>query len=141
MTPRIKRDAFFMAVAKSVADRGTCLKLKVGCVLVSADNRIVATGYNSSHRGSPHCEDIGCLEENKHCVRCLHAEEAAVLNLDIRHKELKVYVTALPCIHCYKILSGAGVRIIMYKHDYGVITPAYKTLINEIGVSIIHVGF
>ena len=137
MTPRTKRDAFFMAVAKSVADRGTCLKLKVGCVLVSSDNRIVATGYNSSHRGSPHCEDIGCLKENGHCIRCLHSEEVAVLNLDIKHNFLKAYITAIPCIHCYKILTGAGFETIKCLEYYTTIKSVYKTLIGEIGVPII----
>lgn len=134
---RLERDDFFMKVAHTVALRGTCPRLKAGCVLVSVDNRIVATGYNSSHRGSPHCEDIGCLKENGHCIRCLHSEEVAILNLDIKHNFLKAYITAIPCIHCYKILTGAGVETIKCLESYTTINSVYKTLIGEIGVPII----
>ncbi len=38
-------DAYFIAIAKAVAARATCLRRKYGAV-VTKDNIIVSTGYN-----------------------------------------------------------------------------------------------
>jgi dCMP deaminase len=58
----------FMTIAKAVAERGTCPRLKVGAVLATRDNRIIATGYNGSPAGLPHCTEVGCLRQD--CQRC-----------------------------------------------------------------------
>jgi deoxycytidylate deaminase len=58
-------DDYFMAIVKIVAARGTCDRLYAGSVLVK-DNRIIATGYNGSPPGLPHCNEVGhLLEEGK----------------------------------------------------------------------------
>ena len=52
----LSRPNYFMKMAELTALRGTCNRLQVGCVLVNAENnRIAAVGYNSSHKGTPHC--------------------------------------------------------------------------------------
>ena len=119
---RIGRMRYFMEMASLSAQRGTCLRNKVGCVLVF-DNRIKSVGYNSSHRGTLHCEEAGgpdnCIY-NDHCIRTLHAEEAAVLNLEKRFDgDLVAYITHEPCLHCHKILAAAGVNKIYYLYSYG----------------------
>jgi dCMP deaminase len=45
-----------------VATRSTCLRRRVGAVLVR-DKRILSTGYNGAPRGLRHCLEIGCLRE------------------------------------------------------------------------------
>ena len=40
-------DQLFIKIAKEVSDRSTCMRIKVGCVLVR-DNRIISMGYNGS---------------------------------------------------------------------------------------------
>ncbi|HDZ77613.1 MAG TPA: cytidine deaminase, partial [Candidatus Omnitrophica bacterium] len=55
-------DEYFLEVAGLVAKRSTCLRRKVGTVLVK-NKRILATGYNGSPSGLKHCIDIGCLRE------------------------------------------------------------------------------
>ena len=55
-------DEYFMRVAFLVSERSTCLRRKVGAVLVK-DKRILATGYNGAPSGIAHCADIGCLRE------------------------------------------------------------------------------
>lgn len=103
-----------MRMALLAAERGTCSKAKVGCVIVSNNWRVLATGYNSSFPGTAHCIDEGCLELNNHCMRCLHAEEAAILSLECKHNDMVAFITHAPCIHCYKILVNAGVKQIFY---------------------------
>ncbi len=51
-----------MELALVVAKRSTCLRQKVGAVIVK-DKRILATGYNGAPSGMAHCLDIGCLRE------------------------------------------------------------------------------
>ena len=136
MSKRLDRDTYFMQLACLTAQRGTCPRAIVGCVVVTSGNRIVSTGYNSSYPGTPHCDDEGCLIHEAHCVRCLHAEEAAILKLEKRYQNLKVYVTHEPCIHCYKILCNSGVEEIYYLKSYrkASYSKAYLTLITEIGI-------
>ena len=118
-TKRLSKKDYFIKMAILSSYRGTCLRTKVGCVLVY-ENRIKSVGYNSSHPGSPHCEEVGCCIEKNHCIRTLHAEEAAVLNLEKRFKgDLIAYITHEPCLHCHKILASAGVNMIYYVRSYG----------------------
>ena len=133
---RINRHAYFMEIAKLAAQRGTCPRAKVGCVLVGGmDNRIKATGYNSSHPGSPHCSDVGCVVCEDHCIRTIHAEVAAVLNLEKRYDNLVAYITHKACLHCYKILTAAGVKQIVYYERYGKDSGEFSALRKEIGVN------
>ena len=55
-------DEYFMEIAHVVAKRSTCLRRKVGAVIVK-DKHILTTGYNGAPSGMPHCLDIGCLRE------------------------------------------------------------------------------
>ena len=52
---RISRDEMLMEMAETVAKRGTCSRLRVGCV-VSRDGRVISTGYNGAPAGIPHCD-------------------------------------------------------------------------------------
>jgi len=115
---RISEDDYFMSITQLVAQRATCLKRKFGCIIVK-DKKIVATGYNGSPRGMEHCIDIGCLEQNKHCIRCIHAEQNALLQAD-RHllDNSKCYTTGIPCPICFKLLIQAGIKEVVYLEDY-----------------------
>lgn len=116
---RLKREDYYMKIAELTALRGTCKKLQVGCVLVDpSTHRIVSVGYNSSHKDQPHCVDDDCLIVNNHCIRTLHAEQAAALNLERKYEKLICYTTHNPCINCFKILAGVGVKTIWYLNDY-----------------------
>ncbi len=52
---------YFMEIALAVSSRSTCPRKSVGCVITTPDRRIVATGYNGSLAGTPHCIEQGCL--------------------------------------------------------------------------------
>ncbi len=111
-------DDYFIEIAKLVASRATCPRLHVGCVLVS-NKRIVATGYNGSAPGTPHCEDVGCLIVDNHCKRTNHAEFNACVEL--RQKapnEITAYVTHTPCPICYVTLETFGVTRFVVAESY-----------------------
>jgi len=129
MSERPSWDQYFMTITRQVAERSTCLRAKVGAVIVR-DKNILATGYNGAPAGLPHCTDVGCLiyrsttpsgdvEEN--CFRCIHAEmnaiaQAAKNGASIR--DAAVYVTHTPCIQCFKVLINTGIKRIVYDKPY-----------------------
>ena len=68
-----------MEIAHQVATRATCDRKHVGCLIVR-NRTILSTGYNGSIRGTPHCDEVGHLMENGHCVRTTHAEANAIIH-------------------------------------------------------------
>lgn len=119
MKKRKDWDLYFMDIAEKVAERSTCDRLSVGCVIVK-NRRIVSTGYNGSISGTEHCDDVGHLYNDQgRCIRTIHAEQNAILFAE--RDELKgatVYCTHQPCENCAKLLVQAGVKRIVYKHEY-----------------------
>jgi len=128
MTKRLSWDEYFLKIADTVAERSTCLRRKVGAVLVS-EKRILSTGYNGAPKGLAHCEDVGCLRqkmkikpaERIEICRGTHAEQnalvqAAYFGLPVAGATL--YATHFPCITCAKMLINAGVKKIVAKNFY-----------------------
>src|SRR5687768_15871485 len=64
-------DTYFMGFAVAASHRATCDRKHVGAVIV-VDKQVVATGYNGSVRGMPHCDEAGHDMEGGHCVRTIH---------------------------------------------------------------------
>ncbi len=107
----------YMRLALALAQRSTCLRLKVGTVITSTDFRkVLAVGYNGNATGLPNRCD---REEPGNCG-CLHSEENAVINCDSpRTVEKLVFVTHLPCVACAKRLINLGnVQRVYYCQDY-----------------------
>jgi dCMP deaminase len=103
----------FVQVAFTVAQRGTCPARRVGCVVTSADNHILATGYNGAPAGLPHCTQVGCS-------RAVHAEMNAVLQaayIGVSIKGAVLYCTARPCLNCAKAIIQVGVSRVVWAID------------------------
>ena len=123
-------DSYFMDMARKVAERSTCDRAHVGCVLVR-DNRVLATGYNGSVSGMPHCDDVGHDVVNEHCKRTIHAEMNAIIQCTIHGVSSKgtiVYVTHYPCYDCAKALVNAGVLVVNYEQTYGVFHDVFERI-------------
>lgn len=117
---RITWDKYFMLQAIMLAARSTCTRLHVGAVMVK-DGRIIASGYNGSVSGTPHCTEVGDLIVDGHCIRAVHAEQNALMQLakmGISADGAQVFVTDFPCVHCTKLLLQAGVIKINYLRNY-----------------------
>ena len=122
--PRISREELYLAIAQLLRTQSTCLRGKVGAVLV-LERRIIATGYNGAPPGMPHCFELGCLvDENSHvtgCQRTLHAE-ANVIAFAARHgvctRGATLYCTHGPCLKCAQLILAAGIRGIVFQTPY-----------------------
>lgn len=113
-------DSYFMKIASAVSERSTCDRALVGCVLV-LDKRILTTGFNGSPSGQAHCDEIGHLMVDGHCVRTIHAETNAIIQAALHGVSTRgatCYVTHLPCINCTKALINAGIVRIVYGEAY-----------------------
>jgi len=120
MSARTSWDEYFMDIAAQVATRATCDRKHVGALLVR-DRIILSTGYNGSIRGMPHCDEVGHLMENGHCVATVHAEANAVLQAartGVRIERASLYTTASPCWPCFKLVANAGIVRIVYGEFY-----------------------
>lgn len=128
MSERIDLDAYFLQLALVASKRATCLRLKVGCVLV-LDKHVLATGYNGSVRGQPHCLDVGCkFGSTGGCVRTVHAEANAIVQAALHGTSTRgatAYVTTSPCEGCVGLLANAGVVRVVYADEYRDPSPLY----------------
>ncbi|MFH2062790.1 MAG: cytidine/deoxycytidylate deaminase family protein [bacterium] len=113
---------YFMSIAKIVATRSTCDRLRAGAVLVK-NKRIISTGYNGAPPGLPHCDgEEGHKMEEGHCIRTIHAEENCILQAallgGISTAGSTIYATYSPCYHCFKKLTMGGVKKIVVGQIY-----------------------
>lgn len=124
MTDRLSTSEYFLRIAEVVALRSTCLRRRVGAVLVK-NNQILATGYNGAPSGDPHCLDVGCSKpehgKNMEQCRAVHAEANAIIQA-ARHgvsiEGATLYCTHSPCPICAAMLKNAGITKIMFTHKY-----------------------
>ncbi len=139
-TPRVEWNEYFMNIAEQVATRSTCSRKNVGAVIVR-DKTILSTGYNGSLRGAPHCDEAGHDIENDHCVRTVHAEANAVSQAaknGVRIDASELYVTASPCLTCFKLVANSGIRTVYYKEFYR--DERITDYARQSGVTLIYMG-
>jgi len=121
-------DEYFIGISKLVSERSTCLRRKVGAIIVK-DKKILATGYNGAPAGIEHCETAGCIREKLNVpsgerhelCRGLHAEQNALLQAALHGNSVKdsiLYATCQPCIICAKMLINAGIKEIIMVGEY-----------------------
>ena len=116
MSERLSLDDYFAKIVEVTAERSSCERLHVGCILVK-DNRIVSQGYNGFLPGCPHKSVV----RNNHEQATVHAEQNALCDCAKRGvscAESVAYVTHYPCIICARLLLAAGIKEIKYLHDY-----------------------
>jgi dCMP deaminase len=120
MSARVDWNTYFMNIARQAGTRSTCDRKHVGAVIVR-DRTILSTGYNGSIRGMPHCDDVGHLLENDHCVATVHAEANAIIQAaknGVLIAGAEIYTTASPCWNCFKLILNAGINRVYYGEFY-----------------------
>jgi len=125
---RPTKDEYFMGIARAVAERSTCVRRKVGAVIVDSDGRVISTGYNGSPAGMKHCLDIGCIRNaqnipsgtQQQICRAVHAEQNALLQAEdiMRVRGSTCYCLVEPCVICSKMLINAVVLRVVYQEPY-----------------------
>lgn len=139
-------DIYFLKITEQVAERSTCLRRKIGALLVK-DKRILATGYNGAPVGLRHCSEVGCLRENRQIAsgehhelcRGLHAEQNAIIQAalhGIKIDRATIYTTHQPCVLCAKMLVNAGIEKIVYRDSYP--DKLAESIINEAKIESVH---
>lgn len=137
---RVGWNEYFMSIAEQVATRSTCNRKHIGAVIVR-DKTILSTGYNGSLRGAPHCDEVGHDMENGHCIRTVHAEANAISQAGkhgIAIDQAELYVTASPCLTCFKLVANAGIKAIYYKEFYR--DERIKEYARQSGVELYYMG-
>lgn len=84
---RVSKDNYYLDIAQTVAERGTCLRRLFGAIIVKNDS-IVSTGYAGAPRGRKNCCDLKfCYREKLNIprgeryelCRSVHAEQNAII--------------------------------------------------------------
>jgi dCMP deaminase len=141
---RPSNDEYFMEMAQLVSSRSTCLRRKVGAVIVK-EKRVLSTGYNGSPKGTKHCEELGCIRVKMNVpsgtrhelCRGVHAEQNAVTQaayFGVSVDGATIYTTTYPCSMCAKILINAGIKEIVYSEGYA--DDLSKELLGEADIKL-----
>lgn len=132
MSARISWDDVWFTTAEKAGERSRCARGQIGCVLVGADNNVVAVSYVGPPADfAPAQEDetsdcrswcprgtktdpIDLDPEHRDCISC-HAEQNAIARADFSLLQGgTAYVNATCCINCAKLLAAARVaRVVM----------------------------
>lgn len=137
---RLDWDEYFMTIAQVVASRATCDRKHIGAVIVR-DRVILSTGYNGSIAGTPHCDEVGHMMENDHCVRTIHAEANAIIQAARNGVMLEgstIYTTASPCWSCFKLVSNSGIKKICFGEFYR--DERIYEVAKQIGIELINLS-
>ena len=136
-----KWDLSFMEIASIFANHSSCVKRKVGAVLVK-DLRILSTGYNGTPSGFCNCDEVfknptdlkdGTLPNGIKITHHdfaeqfeIHAEQNCLsfaAKNGVSTKDCTLYITTAPCVNCAKIIISSGIKKVIYneidKNDYG----------------------
>jgi dCMP deaminase len=127
-SPTVNRpswDDTWMEIVAAKAKRSTCARRAVGCVIVSADNKILATGYNGVQSDAPHCNaGHPCAGANALSgialddCEAVHAEQNALWMCSHPERMHTIYVTASPCYNCTKLLLNTPIARVVFAERY-----------------------
>jgi len=110
------------------AEQSKCRTRKVGCIIVSKDQRLIGQGYNGAPSGSscddcPRCNSSHVPKSGTalHKAICAHAEANAIgyaARKGIALDGCTLYCTTRPCSECAKLIVASGIRGVVYYEDY-----------------------
>lgn len=115
---RISETEQLLKMAKVVAERGTCERLRVGAV-ISQQGRIISSGYNGSPSRLPHCDHSDGLDRS--CTSVVHAEANAIVfaaRHGVKAEGATLTCTHNPCLGCANLIINAGISLVVYGEFY-----------------------
>ena len=143
---RIDKENYYLDIAETVSERGTCLRRNFGAIIVNND-QIISTGYVGAPRGRKNCIDIGYCQrealniprgERYELCRSVHAEMNAIIHasrermlggtLYLVGKELRngEYVeNASACAMCKRAIINAGITRVVIRNTKTKFTALY----------------
>lgn len=133
---RVDKINYYLNIAETVAQRGTCLRNNYGSVIVKNDE-IIATGYTGAPRGRKNCIDLGYCRRKEHNMpsgagyelcRSVHSEQNAIISSNRKdmigstlylvgvNKRNGEYITDNePCTLCKRMIINAGIEKVVMR--------------------------
>lgn len=143
---RTDKENYYLDIAETVSERGTCLRRNFGAIIVKNDE-IVSTGYSGAPRGRRNCIDTGvCVREKLQIprgeryelCRSVHAEANAIISASRRDmigstlylvgKDAKngEYVeNTAPCSMCKRLIINAGITRVVTRNSKSSLSSIY----------------
>jgi dCMP deaminase len=134
---RRDKDNYYLDIAETVLERGTCLRRNFGAIIVKND-QIVSTGYTGAPRGRKNCCDLGvCMREKLNIprgeryelCRSVHAEANAIISASrdnmidgtmyLAGREVtsgELVKDASSCAMCKRMIINAGIKRIVIRN-------------------------
>ena len=116
---------YYLDIAETVSERGTCLRRNYGAIIVKND-QIISTGYVGECKRNKLAIPRG---ERYELCRSVHAEQNAIISasreemigadLFLVGKEMDgSYVPgASPCVLCRRFIINAGIKTVFVRRD------------------------
>lgn len=136
---------YYLDIAETVLERGTCLRRNFGAIIVRHDS-IISTGYTGAPRGRCNCSDLGYCRreqlgiprgERYELCRSVHAEANAIIaasrsemlgsTLYLVGRDMKtgeLVENASSCAMCKRLIINAGIERVVIRN-----TPTEYTII------------
>lgn len=129
---------YYLDIAQTVANRGTCMRRKFGSIIVKNDE-IISTGYAGAPRGRQNCNEMGMCTREKlniprgqryEMCRSVHAEANAIISASRRDMiGATLYIACIDpetgalvadtnsCAMCKRMIINAGIEKVIVRDD------------------------
>ena len=127
---------YYLDIAETVLERGTCLRRNYGSIIVKNDE-IISTGYTGAPRGRKNCIDLGECKRSRLNVprgtqyelcRSVHSEANAIISASRRdmigstlylvgkeHKNGQLVIDANSCTMCKRLIINSGIKEVIIR--------------------------
>lgn len=127
---------YYLDIAQTVSERGTCLRRNYGAIIVKNDE-IIATGYTGAPRGRKNCIDLkSCIRmemniprgERYEMCRSVHAEANAIISASRKDMiDSTIYVVGIEassgeivansnsCAMCKRMIINSGIKTVVVR--------------------------
>lgn len=142
---RVDKNNYYLDIAETVLERGTCLRRNFGAIIVKNDE-IVSTGYTGAPRGRKNCCSVGvCIREKLsiprgeryELCRSVHAEANCIISAQRRDmidsslylvgrdkKTGELVENTSSCSMCKRMIINAGIKRVVIRNtpeEYSVV--------------------
>lgn len=133
---RRDKNNYYLDIAETVLERGTCLRRNYGSIIVKNDE-IISTGFTGAPRGRKNCCDIGfCRREQLNIprgiqyelCRSVHSEANAIISASRKDmigatlylvgrdaKSGEIVENASSCTMCKRMIINAGIEKVIIR--------------------------
>lgn len=127
---------YYLDIAESVLERGTCIRRNYGAIIVKNDE-IISTGYTGAPRGRKNCTDLGYCRREKMNIprgeryelcRSVHSEANCIISASRRDMiDSTMYLVgkdaqtgelvknATSCAMCKRMIINAGIKTVIVR--------------------------